>query len=113
MKFLNSILSAFVLVSASAALEDAKVEKEFNKADIKSLLANADLSKRGLNEFPGCPYLPGCPDAPIYPLQILKESLKAAESATSFPYTFLSQYAGMKYDVQLIPVSFTYGYFFL
>ena len=111
MKFLNSILSAFVIVSASAALEDTKVEKEFNNADFETALANEPFFKRGLSSSVDLDSnvkrnLNGGPPR-IFPLEYLKDTVANVGSVVGIPFNTTSQYEGMKYDVQLIPVSFT------
>lgn len=108
MKFLNSILSAFVIVSASAALEDTKVEKEFNNADFETALANEPFFKRGLSSSVDLDSnvkrnLNGSPPR-IFPLEYLKAAVANVGSLVGIPFTETSQYAGMKYDVQVVPV---------
>ena len=111
MKFLNSILSAFVIVSASAALEDTKVEKEFNNADFETALANEPFFKRGLSSSVDLDSnvkrnLNGGPLG-IISLGDLKAAVANVGSIVGIPFTETSQYAGMKYGVQVFGVSFT------
>ena len=111
MKFLNSILSAFVIVSASAALEDTKVEKEFNNADFETALANEPFFKRGLSSVDLDDSnvernLNGSPPG-IISLGEMKAIVANVGSAFGISLTETSQFAGMKYDVQVVPVSFT------
>lgn len=110
MKFLTSILSAFVLASASAALEDTKVEKELNKADFETAFANDQFFERVLSssdlDLNVERNLNGA--SQIIPLTILKGAIANLGGRVGIPFTTTSQYAGMRYDVQVVPVSFTY-----
>ena len=109
MKFLNSILSAFVIVSASAALEDTKVEKEFNNADFETALTNEPFFKRGLSSFLDDSNVKrNLNDGPhLIPLRDLKVAIANVGSSVGIPFHTTSQYEGMKYGVRLVPVSFT------
>ena len=110
MKFLNSILSAFVIVSASAALEDTKVEKEFNNAHFETALANEPFFKRGLSsvDLDDSNVKRNLNDGPhIISLEDLKTAVAYVGSLVGIPFDETSQYEGMKYGVRLVPVSFT------
>ena len=71
-----------------------------NEPFFKRGLSSVDLDdsnvKRNLNDGPH-----------IIPLGDLKAALANVGSLVGIPFTTTSQYAGMKYGVRLVPVSFT------
>ncbi|GFH52529.1 hypothetical protein CTEN210_09005 [Chaetoceros tenuissimus] len=107
MKFFNSILSAFLLTSTSLALEDTKVEKGFDKADVEAAFAN-DQFFNGILDSNVKRNLDG---PPIFDVGQLKSAIAGVANPYT-PYTTLSQYTEMKYDVLRIWMDMDVGIFF-